>query len=362
MSTNQKILITITDNLSATSMPYNEFVLYRRIHYPDEKQVIILLFKEKPDNSVDIPDDIDVYYAGKSTKKIKKAINQVVEEAQSSGAEIVVHIHEAKSVLFFSWATKFRFRHKTIYTLHSTYKNYPLHNKVFCFIASLLVKNVICVSKTSYKYYPRILKNVLGGRVRAIQNGVDLERIDSVVARQGQNNNTQFTLVYVARLVPLKNHHVLFDALAECRNMQLKLVGTGPLEEALKKYANEKGLLNRIEFMGLMPREQVFEVIASSDAYVSASSYEGLPVGVLEAMACGCPCLVSDIEQHREIKEDVPSLLTCSNDSEHFVEALLWLAMKSTDELGTIGQHNREGVRNHYSLERMHSEYDKVYV
>ena len=360
----KRYLITVTDNLSATSMPFNEFVLYRRTHYLEEKQIVFLLFKNKSDDSVKIPDDIDVYYIGKNRKLLAETAKRLTNETREQGIPIVFHIHEAKSVLLFNVATKFRYCNKIVYTLHSTYKNYPLHNKVFSILASMLCKKIVCVSGTSLKYYPRILKLMLGDKVVAISNGVDVERIDKI--REESNyikaEKLGFTAIYVARLVPLKRHKILLDAVRSLSDVRLLFIGTGPLESELRQYVREIGIEERVEFMGLMPREDVFRHLLQADLYVSSSSYEGLPVGVLEAMACGKPCLVSNIEQHREIKDKVSSLITCDDAPDCWTEKLTLLSAMNQEQLFEIGDYNRRGVKESYSLVEMHKKYNAAYA
>ena len=352
----KRCLVTITDNVGPTSMPFNEFLLYRLQHYPEEKQIIILLFKTSLAEGVIIPEDVDCYIVGKSLMKLRT----VVARIQGEYNKICYHIHEGKSVLFFSLATLLKYRYRTVYTLHSTYRNYPFHNKLFSFFASMLAKDVVCVSKTSFKYYPNILKRVKGHHATYIQNGVDTERIENVKA-DVINGNRPFTMIYVARLVALKRHYILLDALKKLPDVRLQLIGIGPLECDLRNKIEEDGVEEQVDFMGLKPREEVYKLLKEADLFVSSSSYEGLPVGLLEAMACGIPCLVSDIEQHQEIKADVSSVLTCESNAEQFAKEIDIIEHMSTEERHYIGKQNKAGVIECYSLNKMHSSYDKVY-
>lgn len=350
-------IVTVTDGISPTSMPFNEFILYRLKHYPEEKQILIQLFERGVDKNVTIPSDVELYSLGMSVSKIFQTIRHLERNYDVKA----YHVHEGKSVILFSFATLMLHRNKTVYTLHSTYRNYPFHNKLFSFCASLLAYNVVCVSKTSYKYYPQMLKKLRGRHAMYIQNGVDTERIEAV-GHIHRKEGSPFTMVYVARLVPLKRHHILLEALRELPHVRLKLIGQGPLEEELKRMVAEYGLSEQVEFLGLLPREEVYQELEMADLYVSSSSYEGLPIGVLEAMCCGIPCLVSDIEQHREIKEKVYSLYTCDDTPQCWTEKLTLLSKMDHEQLREIGELNRKGVKQHFSLEEMHKQYDAVYA
>lgn len=345
----KRYLVTITDNIAPTSMPYNEFVLYRRGHKPEEKQIVVLLFKTKVNVYESVPEDLELHCVGKDRRKLRNVVANVVTGAKRDNAKLVFHIHEAKSVLLFNLATGGKYRRQIVYTLHSTYKNYPFHNKLFAQLASRQCGQVVCVSKTSFKYYPKTLKR----RACYIQNGVDTERIDGIAVQREENET--FTLIYVARLIELKRHSMLFDAMREVPGLKLRLVGYGPLEEELRKEA--EGL--DVEFIGAMPRDQVYEELKQADSYVSASSYEGLPIGVLEAMRCGLPCLLSDIEQHREIAEECRGLILCPDDC--WREALKQLKGTGREELKNIGRQNAADAEMFFSLSVMHRKYEEVY-
>lgn len=349
-------IVTITDGISPTSMPFNEFMLYRIKEYPEEKQVFIQVFEKGVDKNVKMPDSVDFFSLGINLSAVWRTIKRIEKEYDVKA----YHIHEGKSVILFSVATLLTRRKKTIYTLHSTYKNYPFHNKLFSFCASILAKKVVCVSETSYKYYPGILKFLRGKNVMSIQNGVDTDRIDAV-DNTGIVSNAQFTMMYVARLVPLKRHYILFDALTELPDVKLVLIGQGPLLEDLKNLAKEKDIENQIEFRGLLPREKVYRSLMEADLYVSTSSYEGLPIGVLEAMGCGTACLVTNIEQHEEIAVKCPSLMTLPPDAKLWAKKIKELQSLSKNEMSSIGAENKKQVYENFSLMRMHENYNKLY-
>lgn len=352
----QKCIVTITDGISPTSMPFNEFMLYRIKHNPNEKQVFIQVFEKGINENVKMPDCVDFYSLGMSLSAVRNTIKNIEKEYDVTA----FHIHEGKSVILFSVATLLTRRSKIVYTLHSTYKNYPFHNKLFSFTASLLANYIACVSETSYKYYPKILKILRGNHVLSVQNGVDTERIEAV-GDAHDTTNRPFTMVYVARLVPLKRHYILLDALRELPDVRLELIGAGPLQKELEAKVSEYGLKSQVEFKGLLPREEVYRHLKSANLYVSTSSYEGLPIGLLEAMGCNTACLVTNIEQHQEIAKKCPSLMTLPPDTEKWVEKIDILSKMSKEDLKSIGSKNKKEVFERFSLERMHENYNNIY-
>jgi glycosyltransferase involved in cell wall biosynthesis len=103
-------------------------------------------------------------------------------------------------------------------------------------------------------------------------------------------------LIHVGRFDHQKNHVFLveaFAALARRRpSVVLLLVGSGPLEDPVRRRARELGVSERIRFCGR--RRDVARLLSAADAFVFPSHHEGLPVACLEAQAAGLPLVLSD--------------------------------------------------------------------
>ena len=75
--TKQKCVVTITDGISPTSMPFNEFVLYRLNHNSDEKQVLIQIFEKGIDKNVKMPEGVTFYSLGMCLLKLYHTIKKL---------------------------------------------------------------------------------------------------------------------------------------------------------------------------------------------------------------------------------------------------------------------------------------------
>ncbi len=159
----------------------------------------------------------------------------------------------------------------------------------------------------------------------------------------------------------MKQHHILLEALRKTPYCELTLIGQGKQENALHLLVEKYRIADRVHFLGFLPRDEVYVQIKRHDVYVSSSSYEGLPISLLEAMSCGVVCAVSDIEQHREIQEKCPSLITVNNTPEDWVRAIDRIASMKPEERARIAAQNKRDVDRYFSLERMHAQYDRVY-
>lgn len=360
-----RALITILDNITETSMPFNEFVLYRANHFSDERQILIVCGPKKELPKVEIPASLEIHYTGKNLFKIRKTVQRVMSGLTLQNTPYVIHLHQIKSAFLAEIAMLFTgFHKKVLFTVHSTFSGYSFHNKVLSFVNALFAKRITCVSNTSYDDYPHLIKKIKGDRISALQNGVDTERIDRILSERTEKqvkkeaNTVEF--IYVARLIPLKNHQFLIDVLSGCdQKVHFTFIGAEDLEGAVRKKAKELGVIDRVTFTGLIPRNDVFPRLASADYYISSSTLEGLPVSVLEAMYCGLPCVLSDIPQHREAANKETVILPF--DKSLWVKELNRLAPLSPEERENLSKNTKKHVAEHFSLAAMHEKYDAIY-
>ncbi|MBR0410341.1 MAG: glycosyltransferase family 4 protein [Eubacterium sp.] len=356
-----KTIITVLDDISETSMPFNEFVLYRSNHYHDEKQILIICGARGNLPKVVIPETLDIKYAGRKLSNIRKTIIETTEELKRLNTPYVIHMHQVQSGFLAEMAMLGTgFRKKVLFTVHSTFSGYKFHNKVLSFINTLLAQRTTCVSNASYQDYPEIIKQIKHDRIQALQNGVDTERIDKAIPVTHNRIPTGINFIYVARLVPIKNHKFLVDVLSRCdEKIYFTFVGAEDKEQEVRRKAKDLGVEDRISFTGLIPRNDVFALLQEADYYISSSTLEGLPVSVLEAMYCGLPCLLSDIPQHREVAGDRAIFLPF--DIEKWATEINRIAELPTEERQKISQQIRSYVKDNFSLEAMHKKYDAVY-
>jgi len=120
--------------------------------------------------------------------------------------------------------------------------------------------------------------------------------------------------ICVATLNELKGHAVLLDALArgggELERLELDLVGSGPLEGALREQVARLGLAGRVRFHGTRSEVEVAELLDRADLFVLASvvaqngRMDGIPVALMEALATGLPVVASRLSGIPELVRD----------------------------------------------------------
>lgn len=126
-------------------------------------------------------------------------------------------------------------------------------------------------------------------KVHRIPNGVDLNRFHSQ-----EETYDEFTVHFQGRLVEMKNPDVLIEAAARSEgDWRVTFGGEGPLRDDLEALVTKYGLERRIDFLGFVPEDDLPDRYARSHVYALPSTYEGMPLTVLEAAASGTAILAS---------------------------------------------------------------------
>ena len=155
------------------------------------------------------------------------------------------------------------------------------------------------------------LKNVVKGwgvkenRIKVIYNGTKLKNKPDPIDDQP---NDYFKFITVGRLAPWKNIDIIIEALSNYKkanqNFIFYIVGSGPEETKLKKLVNDLDLENFVTFTGQLQKDDLNYYLQKSDIYIQASSYEGLPHVILEAMSHNLSIISTPIGGTNEVIQD----------------------------------------------------------
>jgi glycosyltransferase involved in cell wall biosynthesis len=155
-------------------------------------------------------------------------------------------------------------------------------------------------------------QGVSSDRVTYVPVGVDTERFHPLGNRADLRAELglpteALVLLYVGRLSRPKNLFRLIDTFAQLKakveRSVLLIVGMGELEKPLARYVEEK-TVSGIRLLGFIPNHELPMMYTCADFFVMASRYEGQPVVLLEALACGLPPILSDIPAMRDVVEE----------------------------------------------------------
>lgn len=155
------------------------------------------------------------------------------------------------------------------------------------------------------------------------RNGVDLTLFKPLI-RDEVRAKWQVTgklLISVGNLIELKGHHIILEALASLPDFNLFIVGKGDWQTQLLKLADDLQVHDRVRFIGEILQNELAELYTCADALVLASSREGWPNVLLEAMACGTPVIATDAGASREIVQAAEAGVICENRSSESIVA-----------------------------------------
>ncbi|MBS7281185.1 MAG: glycosyltransferase family 4 protein [Candidatus Freyarchaeota archaeon] len=219
------------------------------------------------------------------------------------------------------------------------------------------VSAVICLTE----HDAASVGGIVGGyeKIFVIPNGVDSDFFKPSSLKDSN------LITWVGRLVPEKGLVYLLHAMREIvrvhPDVKLVVIGGGPLETRLVKLADELGLSGNVRFVGSVGRVDVVRFLSRSSVFVFPSLREGLPLSVLEAMACGVPIVGSDIPGvNGLVKHGYNGLLVPPKDSGLLAQAVLTLL--TDDKLRMVmGVNARRIIVDKYSWDKVIQKLEGVY-
>lgn len=108
-------------------------------------------------------------------------------------------------------------------------------------------------------------------------------------------------LVSVGALIPRKGQAFAIEAMAQLPEARLALIGEGEDRAMLEKMAHDRGVADRVHFLGSLPHAEIAHYLQAADVAVLPSSSEGLANAWIEALACGTPLIITDTGGAREV-------------------------------------------------------------
>lgn len=265
---------------------------------------------------------------------------------------------------------------RVIYTAHGFhfYQGAPLKNWLLYYPAEKLLSYwtdvLITVNEEDYQF---ARKNLNARKIYRIPGvGIDL------VPFQCQNDHAQgqglqagrrmkipanaVCLLSVGELSRRKNHQIVLSAMAALKRKDVYylICGQGKLKRELIRQAQMLGIADRVKILGY--QEHMVDIYQYADIFVLPSIQEGMSVALMEAMAAGLPCIVSDIRGNRELIADTGNTggIRFSPWKQKQLQAALGRMADHERLRHRYGISNQEKIRG-YCLEAVQKRMRKIY-
>ena len=225
----------------------------------------------------------------------------------------------------------------------------------------------LCAVSSDLKQH-MVLEGFPARRINVLYNGIDPGERPTPSQRNAARASLgmapgAFVAGTVGRLDPVKNLGVLLDAIPllikKHPEARVVIVGDGPERSALEARAAELGITDSVVFTGY--RSDVRELMAAFDVYVNCSTYEGVSLTILEAMAATLPVVATRVGGNPEVVIDRETGLLVPGRSRSIAEAISTLVhdARTRKQMGDAG---RWRVIKHFSIARMVDDYARAYL
>ncbi|MHA1285165.1 MAG: glycosyltransferase [Promethearchaeota archaeon] len=254
-----------------------------------------------------------------------------------------------------------------ISTIHSVYEGPRWRDYVYRLTDSFsdittTISKIILEEKIRKKIVPR-------NKITLIHNGVDINRFSpnnhiSNTMRKSLRLNNEFVWLAVGRFEKPKDYKNMIKAfkivLEKFENAKLLIVGKGPLLNYYKNLVNVLNMEKSVIFLGY--RSDISNLMNSADAYVMSSAWEGLPLVLLEAGACGLPIVATDVGGNSEIViNNKNGYLVPPKNSESLAQAMIKIMNLEKLKFKKMKIESRNHIVNLFNIEIIISIWEKLY-
>jgi len=305
----------------------------------------------------------------KAFKELKKIINQNNYQ--------IIHSHTPMGGIIARFAAlkARKIGTKVIYTAHGFHfcKGAPLLNWIVYYpIEKVMANYTDCLIVINHEDYDLSKQRFKAKQIEHVHGvGIDTEDFKPVNENKKMDlkksfgyQPDDFLLFYAAEFNKNKNQQFLLHSIAlikdELPNVKLLLAGEGPLLNQCKQLTISLEISHMVEFLGY--RKDIKQILPMCDIVVASSLREGLPVNIMEAMACGLPIVAVENRGHRElIHNNRNGWIVDKHDYEDFSNRVKTLATMEVLK-HQFGLSGREMIIQKYSIDKVLIELSRIYT
>lgn len=264
----------------------------------------------------------------KSNIEAYKELKKVIDDNNFD----IIHCHTPMGGMLTRLAANKKNSGSVIYTAHGFhfFKGAPALNWIIYYpIEFLMSKRTDCLITINEEDYTFAKKHFKHPQVKKVDGvgynnekffPVSKEEKIKIRKEKGYDENEKI-IIYVAEMNENKNQGMLIKALAKIPDARLLIVGADNYDGKYIRLSEELGVRERVDFLGF--RDDAEKLVKLSDICAASSLREGLPVNIMEAMACGLPVVAADNRGHRSlVNNGTDGFVVTPNDSDEMAEKI----------------------------------------
>lgn len=298
------------------------------------------------------------------------------------GSYDIIHLHTGHGLLNLTTAAMMTLFNKgtpTIYTSHGIPMGYDsITLEIGSILSKKIVKHLILrnckfvttVGKRDLLYWKK--QGISAHKIRYIPNGVDTKmfRLSRKIGKQYRDvigfNEKSIVVLFFAQLRKVKGIDVLMKAIPMVisKNPRVKflLAGTGPMVSQVESSIRRLNLGDYSKLLlEYISEPDLPKLFNTCDIYVLPSLVEGMPLSLMEAMACGKPVVATNVgDVSVLVQNGINGILIPTNNVESLVNGIIALA-KDFELRSTMEEKNLKKLAD-YDWDHIASEYYKLYL
>ena len=255
-----------------------------------------------------------------------------------------------------SWAWQIPLIHRIGYIISKAYRRYHPDNPEFAERAGELERKTwnrashVIATTTDIAQYIIEQAPTVKDRLSIIPNFVDTDNFRTIPAAK------RYDLVFVGRITPVKNLEALLTAVQQL-GLSIAIIGSGTIlsngttddTEQRRLQSLFGDLDGRIHWLGRIKNEELPAYISQAKLFVLCSFSEGVSRALIEAMACGMPCIGTNVPGTRTVLQHEVTGYLCDTDADS-IGAAIETVLAQPDLMRKMGDNAQSFAVENYSL------------
>jgi glycosyltransferase involved in cell wall biosynthesis len=227
------------------------------------------------------------------------------------------------------------------------------------------------ISRVAYQRYAT-KKAVSLDKFLHIPNGIDTDvfcPLDDLVphGKKTDHSRDDFVWLTIGSIEKQKDYPNLIRGFKKVLKLssgaRLQIVGEGSLLNEMKTLSRREGIHHQIEWLGRRQRSEILDLMRKVDAFVIASQWEGLPMVLLEAAACGLPIVATDVGGNNEVVvHNRTGWIVTPRRPYLLARAMFELMRMPVSQRREVGMAGRKHVIRHFDINHIVDTWEWLYI